>query len=207
MKRTTRYRLIEYMRDKKGVSAAELARILKITCADARHHLGCLEDEGVVVMVETRPQGRGRPTQLYRLSSDINRHNLGALTSAILNVWLAEISEYELESAYNKIAAYLTSGLSVPNRNLTQRLTNAIRNLNGMNYVARWEAHVDAPRILITHCPYASVVSERPDICRVDAYVIGKVLGQSVVKISAPRNRFGEDAHCVFRLTPGSDGY
>ena len=202
MKRTTRYRLIEYIRVKKVVSAAELARVLKITAADARHHLASLEDEGVVVVVDTRVQGRGRPTQLYRLTRDINRHNLDALTSAVLNVWLGDVTEAERDGALRKIAASLTAGCNHPGGNLTQRLTYTVRRLNEMNYLARWEAHIEAPRILITHCPYALVVSDHPETCRMDAFVINNLLGQPVTQISTMGKCATGEMQCIFRLDP-----
>jgi predicted ArsR family transcriptional regulator len=200
MKKTTRYRLIEYIRAKKVVSAAELGRVFTITAADARYHLASLEDEGVVVVVDTRVQGRGRPTQLYRLTRDINRHHLGALTSAVLNVWLTGMTEASRDGALNEIATYLTAGCHPPDGNLTQRLAYAVRHLNEMNYLARWEAHIEAPRILITHCPYALTVSDHPETCRMDAFVIKNLLGSPVTQITTMGKSTTGEFHCVFRL-------
>ena len=202
MRRTTRYRLIEYIRVKKVVSAAELARVFKVTAADARYHLASMEDEGVVVVVDTRVQGRGRPTQLYRLTRDINRHHLDGLTNAVLNVWLGGVTKAERDGALNKIAAYLTAGCNQPVGNLTQRLVYAVRHLNEMNYLARWEAHIEAPRILITHCPYALMVSDHPETCRIDAFVIKNLLGQPVTQVSTMGKYATGEMQCVFRLDP-----
>jgi len=202
MKRTTRYRLIEYIRVKKVVSAAELARVLRITAADARHHLASLEDEGVVVVVDTRVQGRGRPTQLYRLTRDYNRHSLDALTGAVLNVWLGDVTETEREGALRKIADSLTAGWNHPGGNLTQRLTYTVRRLNEMNFLARWEAHIEAPRILMTHCPFALVVTDHPEICQMDAFVINNLLGQPVTRISSMGRCATGGMQCIFRLDP-----
>jgi predicted ArsR family transcriptional regulator len=204
MTKTTRYRLIEYLQVKKVSSAAELARVLKITAADARHHLTSLEDEGVVVVVDTRVQGRGRPTQMYRLSREINRHNLDSLITAVLTVWLDGTAVDRQDAAFDKIATYIASGCKPPQGNLTQRLTNAVRCLNEMNYMARWEAHIDAPRVLITHCPYASVVAKHPEICQMDAFVIKKILGQSVTPISTDRTEYAGEIQCVFCLDPSA---
>jgi predicted ArsR family transcriptional regulator len=202
MKRTTRYRLIEYIHVKKIVSAAELACVFKITAADARYHLASLEDEGVVVVVDTRVQGRGRPTQLYRLTREINRHNLDSLTNAVLNVWLTGVTEAERDSVLNKIAAYLTAGYKQSDGHLTQRLAYAVRRLNEMNYLARWEAHIEAPRILITHCPYALVVADHPETCRMDAFVIKNLVGQPVTQIPTMGNSSRGEQVCAFRLDP-----
>jgi len=200
MKKTTRNRLIEYMRIKKVVSAAELARIFKLSAGDARHHLACLEDEGLVIMVDTRIQGRGRPTQLFRLAQDVNRHNLDALTNASMKVLFDSITENGREAALRNIAASLTEGCNPPEGNLPLRLAYTIRFLNNMNYVARWEAHSDAPRILISHCPYVSVVANHPETCLMDTFLIGIVLGQSVLRISSEGNNVAGNMICHFRL-------
>jgi len=136
------------------------------------------------------------------LTREINRHHLDALTSAVLNVWLAGLTEAERGGGLKKIAAYLTAGCNQPGRNLTQRLAYAVRHLNEMNYVARWEAHIQAPRILITHCPYALIVGEHPEICRVDALVIRNLVGQPVTQIFTMGNGSTGEFQCVFLLDP-----
>ena len=200
MKKTTRYHLIEYMRTRKVVSAVELARVFKISAADARHHLASMEDEGVVAVVDTRAHGRGRPTQLYRLTCDINRNNLGALCYAALSAALDGIPEHGRDAVLQKIAADLAGGFPRKDGNLTHRLAYAVRCLNEMNYQARWEAHIDAPRILISHCPYSKVASSHPEICRMDALVINKVLGQPVTLSNTTGNVETGEQLCVFRL-------
>jgi predicted ArsR family transcriptional regulator len=139
---------------------------------------------------------------LYRLTRDINPHYLDALTSAVLNVWLGGMTEAELEGALKKIAVSLTAGWNQPGGNLTQRLTYTVRHLNEMNYLARWEAHIEAPRILIMHCPYALMVTNHPETCRMDALVINNLLGQPVTQISTMGSCATGELQCIFRLDP-----
>jgi predicted ArsR family transcriptional regulator len=202
MMKTTRRKLIEYMRVKKVVSAVELARVLKISSADARHHLTSLEEEGVVTVVDTHRQGRGRPTQLFGLTQELNRHNLGDLTSAVLQEWLTNLTKDgdERDASYKRIAKRLLGEYHLPAGNLTQQLNQGIRQLNEMNYIARWEAHINNPRILITHCPYASVLAEHPEVCKIDTFLIEKVLGQPVSCIASPAKNIVGEVQCVFRL-------
>jgi predicted ArsR family transcriptional regulator len=204
MKKTTRYRLIEYMKAKKTASTVELAHVLKITASDARYHLASLENEGVVVVVDTRMQGRGRPTQIYMLSKELNRHNLDGLTRAILDVWLPSLQEDKRNADLLKIGMYMITGINKPEGNLTQRLTSAIRYLNNKNYVARWEAHINAPRILITHCPYALVAPKHPEICQIDGFLIGEIIGQAVSRISSVVEKNPSQVQCIFCLDSGS---
>lgn len=196
-----RRRLLEYMQVKKVVSAAELARAFKITAADARHHLASLEEDGVVQIIDTRVRGRGRPTQMYGLTIELDRNNLDALIKAVLSEWLGGVSSEETkEAALDRIATHFLDGYPPPEGNLTQRLNRAVRQLHDMHYQARWEAHITAPRLVITHCPYATVISEHPEICRIDELLFGKLLGIPVALISRlGKNEHGE-VQCVFRV-------
>ena len=42
--------------------------------------------------------------------------------------------------------------------NLTQRLNACVHLLNEMNYQARWEARSSGPRLVFSHCPYATIL-------------------------------------------------
>ena len=198
--KTTRNRLTEYMQAKRVVSTVELARVLKLSAADIRHHLTSLEDEGVVQVVSTHVHGRGRPTLLYGLTSEMNRHNLDGMANAVLSEWLVGLTEEKQDAAFDNIASRLLEGYPLPDGNLTQRLTRAVRQLYDMNYHARWEAHITAPRILITHCPYASVIAKHPETCRIDKLILGKILSLPVSQISKQEKNERGEVHCVFRL-------
>lgn len=201
MKKTTRSRIIEYMQALKAVTATDLARFFKITAGDARHHLTSLEDEGVVTVVDVQVHGRGRPTQVYRLSREITGHNLGGISSAILDAWIGNMPPESRENVYQKIASSFTSMYSKPCGSLTQRLAGAIHQLNEMKYQARWEAYVDSPRILITYCPYSLLLPEHPEICQIDACILCNLVGQSVRQIAMTGTNENGDKHCVFRVT------
>jgi predicted ArsR family transcriptional regulator len=185
---------------RKEASAAELAKVLQVTAADVRHHLTSLEDEGVISVVGKIVQGRGRPAQLYKLRVDINRHNLETLTNAIFYEWLGRLVLKEQDSALNNIASRILEGYRDVGGNFTQRIARANRHLNEMNYSARWEAHIDAPRILITHCPYGAVAMNHPEICRLDVFLIQKMLGTPVAQLVNPDRFSQSDIKCIFRI-------
>ncbi len=195
------------MQSKKGVTAAELARVFKITSGDARHHLTSLEDEGVITVVDVLVKGRGRPTQIYRLSQELTRHNLSSLTQAVLEAWLGNMPENGREEAYHKIANRIVSACSHAKGSLTQRLATSINQLGVMNYQARWEAHIDAPRIIITYCPYAALLPDHPEICRIDEIVVGDLVGQSTRQIAMIGKNETGDKQCIFRINPSVSSY
>lgn len=202
--KTTRRRLIEYLGVKKVASARDLARVLKLTAADARHHLTSLEDEGVVQVVERRSHGRGRPTQLYGLSREVNRHNLNKLADAVISVCIDGLADELKDSTLEQIASHIAEGFQTPDGNFTQQLTRVVRQLNTLNYQARWEAHISAPRILISHCPYASVLTQHPDIiCKIDEFLLCQLLSRSVSRITKQDKDERSEVLCIFRIANG----
>ena len=84
--------------------------------------------------------------------------------------------------------------------NLTQRLYRTIQNLNQLHYQARWEAHADAPRLILEHCPFLSVQDIHPEVCQIDGLLLAGLLRTDVVQIA----RLVEEKHgaksCIFRV-------
>jgi len=72
--------------------------------------------------------------------------------------------------------------------------------LNLKRYQARWDAHAQAPRILLHNCPYAAVLENHPELCRMDAYMIAQLLGLPVEQL-ARMDIFGSHPPaCVFAV-------
>ncbi len=61
-----------------------VARVLQMTPANARHHLGILAADGRVEVISQRQGGRGRPEKVYRLAGTLVGDNLSVLADALL---------------------------------------------------------------------------------------------------------------------------
>jgi predicted ArsR family transcriptional regulator len=92
----------------------------------------------------------------------------------------------------------MAAGLDSSPANLTQRLGLAVQRLNEMGYQARWEAHRDAPRLFLGHCPYLAILPEHPELCQMDAHLLENLLGvpASQVKKRAQDSRGAR--YCLF---------
>jgi len=174
--------ILDYLERNPYTSPAELSRALQMTAANIRHHLGVLVDEGAVAAVARRvARGRGRPARLYALSSQARRHNLDGLAAALLGTLLDEQPVEDQNSILREIADRLM-GSETPGSatSLAQRLTQAVQHLNRMGYNARWEAHSQAPRLVLGHCPYAAILPHHPELCRMDAVLLERLAGTPV---------------------------
>jgi predicted ArsR family transcriptional regulator len=202
---TSRHRILEYLEGKlQPVSAEEIGRALKMTSANARHHLALLTADGrVMVAGQLAPKARGRPQQLYSPASRAASHNLGGLACALL----AEVFERTAPEAHPSLLAELAERMladaPAPAGPLRQRLTHAIQRLNQWHYAAGWEARPEGPRITLGHCPYGAVQPRFPVLCQLDALLLQQALGLPVIQKAQREPDARGVKTCVFAAGSG----
>lgn len=175
---TARQKVLAYLKKTRASSSArEIARALKMSAPNIRHHLSVLCSDGRVefVAVNNR-EGRGRPEKLYSLSQAALGDNLSALANALL-------TEAGSKIKLDTVASRILDGSQFANLPITKRLVLLVEKLNEMNYQARWEAGADGPRIIFGRCPYAKVIEGHPEICKMDVLILEKALGRLVLQI------------------------
>jgi predicted ArsR family transcriptional regulator len=197
--RPTRQNIISMLQTKHSLSAQEISRALHLTPANIRHHLSILEEEGVIeVASQRKTPGRGRPIQVYTLTQQILAHNLDALAGVLLEELVQNDANLSLSDVYARVASRLAQPEIPLNPSFTKRLYLTVQRLNEMHYQARWEAHADAPRIFLEHCPYAAILPDHPELCQIDAYLLNKLLDHPVRLTS----KLDRDSHgmlfCLF---------
>lgn len=201
--KTSRQRLLSYLEKKQVASARDISSALKMTPANARHHLSILIQQGSVEIAGKRVgSGRGRPQNLYKVVKRETNINLKALIEALfqeLYIAKSEQSQYK-EQILQAIANRLTDGDPPGLLNPTQRLNRAVTQLNQINYDARWEAHSESPHVIFNNCPYHDIVEDIPEICMIDKYVLENLSGISVVQIAKLELSPLGLKRCVFSL-------
>jgi predicted ArsR family transcriptional regulator len=175
-----------------------MSRAANTTAANIRHHLSILTNEGVVEVVGERPTyKRGRPALLYALSKQARQHNLDGLSNALLDELLLPLQSSERWDALKRISRRMVGEVE-SSANLTQRLYLPMRRLKEMQYNARWEAHPNAPRIILGHCPFAQILPEHPELCQVDGLIIEKLLGKRVQQVEKLAIDYQGSPYCRF---------
>ena len=185
-KQTSRQRILTYLRDHNGVSAAEMSRALRVTASNIRHHLSILLSDGRVKNIGARPgNNRGRPVQIYGLSDAAVGDNLAGLADALLSEILENVPAPALDALLQSLAARLTSDNPGQDAgHITHRLAQTVGQLNRLGYASRWEAHAAGPRVIFEHCPYAPVIGRHLEVCKMDAFLLADLLKAEVTQIS-----------------------
>jgi len=203
-KPNARQRILNYLQNHHGVTAAEIGRALRVTPANIRHHLSILATDGRAKIVgERRPSGpgRGRPVQMYGLGDTASGDNLSGLAEAALTQWLATLPPDRRDSALGALAAHLADvpagGRPGP---ITGRLARAVTRLNALSYRARWEAHAQGPRVIFEQCPYAAILDKHPELCRMDGLLLKELLGAETAQTARLELNARGLPFCMFLL-------
>lgn len=173
MKPPTRLRILDHIRRYHSVSVNELSRVLGMTGANIRHHLVILESNDLIEVVGRQKEERGRPFNIYGLSRRMLGDGLDELSSGLLDVWLVGMDDRTQEASLTAVAQRLAGESNkLMDTPIPLRLTKAINRLNELHYEARWEASAAGPRLILGHCPYAAIISNHPELCQMDAYLL-----------------------------------
>lgn len=171
---TSRQRILTHLKKTRSASAREIARALKLSAPNVRHHLFVLCSDGRAEMTAVhKREGRGRPEKVYTLSQAALGDNLSALAEAVL---VEAGSTLNMEAVANRI---LDAG-QFAGQSMNKRLTLLVEKLNEMHYQARWEAGAGGPRVILGRCPYARVIEGHSEICTMDEVLLKNALGRDV---------------------------
>ncbi|MCZ2126897.1 MAG: winged helix-turn-helix transcriptional regulator [Anaerolineales bacterium] len=186
---TSRQKILIYLKKNVSATTQEIARALRLSAPNVRHHLSALMAEGQVEILKVRfGEGKGRPRKIYSLAQSAWGDNLSALASALLD-------ESASMGRVEAIAKRLLNPSQFVGLSMNERLTLLIKKLNEMNYYARWEAGAAGPRILFGRCPYARIVDEHPELCAMDEALLNLALGS---RISVLRRVEHKQGGCPF---------
>jgi predicted ArsR family transcriptional regulator len=172
-----RHKILTYLHKARTGSAREISRALKMPAANVRHHLRVLASDGRLEVVSKRGrEGRGRPEKVYSLPRTALGDNLAGLAGALLQ-------EVGPGMRVEALAKFLAGGESLAAQPIAKRLNLIVEKLIQMNYHARWEAGAAGPRIIFSHCPYAAIIENHPELCRMDRALLRAWMGQPVEQI------------------------
>jgi predicted ArsR family transcriptional regulator len=196
---TVRQHVLNYLKKQHSASAAQIGRGLNLSAATVRHHLSIMLADGRIALIGVKRRGgRGRPVKYYGLSEKSLGDNFGLLSDALLEELLKKLSPAKRDKTIDAIARKLVirfgeNNLNVP---MAKRLTTIVEKLNELHYQAHWEAGAQGPRLLFAHCPYAAIITNHPELCRIDLAMISVAMKNFVRQTSKVES--GVTPFCIF---------
>lgn len=192
---TARQKVLAHLRKTRSASAREIARALKMSAPNVRHHLSVLCSDGRVEFVSVNNrEGRGRPEKLYSLSQAALGDNLSVLANALLTEAGPRLS---MEAVANRVL----DASQFANLSIIKRLELLVGKLNKMHYQSHWEAGAEGPRVILGRCPYSQVIASHPELCKMDAALLEVALGRPMVQLQ--KNDTSARGVCPFLFQVG----
>lgn len=199
----TRKRIVDYLNRYRAATPSELSRALNLTSSNIRHHLSTLIQEGHVRVIGVRSADKpGRPQKLFALTPIKDKENLAIFADALMNEIKERVSSQQYLDMLHRVAERLTKDYSTSfsSIHLSVRLNFIVQQLNKLNYQARWEAHKEAPHLILGHCPFSAILNTHPELCLFDTHLISTLLNSPVVHLQ----RLAEDTrgvpYCLFSI-------
>ena len=191
---TTRQKVLTYFKKTRTASVREVARALKLSAPNVRHHLGILVSDGRLELSSLDQGGiRGRPQKIYSLSQSALGDNLPILVDALITVAGPGLK-------VEGIASFILDPSQFANLPIPRRLALLIGKLNEMHYLARWEASAEGPRVIFGRCPYAKIIGHHPELCRMDSAILEGALGRPVGRIEKTESNAAGACPFAFRV-------
>lgn len=185
--------------------ASTLGERLGISSEAARQQLTKMAEEGLVEAVSEATAGRGRPRQLWSLTTTGNQtfpDGHAELTTTLLTTLVSQLGQSALDAV---ISARETETLKryrqevdAPDMPSRVRQLAAVR--TGEGYMADSWQEVDGSLLLVeNHCPICAAASVCAGFCRSELETFRAVLG---AKVEREEHILLGARRCAYRITP-----
>jgi len=201
MQELTSEKIYKYINRHPQVTAHELSKVLMLTKADIRYHLGRLIKLGVITRKENLfKQGAGRPGYYYIIAKEDLKSGYPLLAQVCLNLMTNERGTTNLVQFSQRASDEISQNFEDGQKTGAERISHSVQYLNKLGYQASWEARPAHPVVFLKKCPYHELAATQPILCMMDASLIEKITGwiptlqQSMHGLSQP------SPYCLFSL-------
>jgi predicted ArsR family transcriptional regulator len=192
----TRQRILDFLERRGTASAKQMAKAFGMTSANLRHHLSILLSEHHIHAIGKLPsQGQGRPETVFAIEQTRST-DLEALARSVLKT----LDSSESDPILKKIAANILGKTEFSTGSTTQHLVNVVHLLQPLGYKPSWEARPQGPQVVLGRCPYASIISDHPELCQIDAHMLEAILASPVMQTAKLQPGPQRIPQCIFTL-------
>ena len=198
----TRRKIILALKQRGGMTAAELAELLGITSMGVRRHLTMLERDRLV-RYELVQRGKGRPSYVYMLSTDAEAlfpKNYAALANELLGYLESDDGDQVIELFDRRAQRRLRQAEARLNgKPLGDRVAGLAQILHDEGYLAEWE-QVDGDTYLLSehNCAVHDVAEQFRAACGSELTFLQAVLPDA--EVTREQHMMGGDLMCAYRI-------
>ena len=175
---STRGRIITLLR-RSSRTVDELAQALDLTPTAVRAHLAALERDSLVQPHSER-RGIRKPSAVYDLTQtaeELFPKAYGQLLDQLLKVLQRRMPPEEVEKLLREVGRHIAAQWKLPPGELRVRLEAAAEVLNELGGLMEREAGEKTFSIRGYRCPFAALVREHPEVCRLAETLLSELVG------------------------------
>ncbi len=201
----TRQQILEILKRRGEVTVQDLSQELRLTSVTVRHHLEILRSEGYITDPEIRRSSNpGRPRYVYHLTStaaDLFPNNYSGLATALLKALQCRTTPEECAALLQETAVQIIADVPPLPQAPAERMDALVSTLKQLGYITRWEPgkSPDHSFLYVCNCPYHYVANQAPEVCRLDEYMLARLLEGDTLERLEGRAHKGE--LCRYRVT------
>jgi predicted ArsR family transcriptional regulator len=182
----TRRDILEILRRRGQATVDELVEDLlrrrgHITSVTVRHHLGRLQDEGLVMTSELRRKhSPGRPQHIYGLTPQADAYfpnNYQRLVAGLLSQLQRQLPADGVNVILEGVAQQWAAEMDLSDLPMQRRMDAVVEYLNGQGYVASWETTGEGIVLHTSNCPYHLVADSSISLCDMDMRLVASLVG------------------------------
>ncbi|MDR6888731.1 MULTISPECIES: helix-turn-helix transcriptional regulator [Variovorax] len=199
-------RILSTLKTRGALGIPDIAKVLDVTVEAVRQQMVKLQSDGLVD-AESRPAGRGRPTQIWRLTSagharfpDTHAEMTVQMISAVITVF-GEKGMDQLIGAREEAmrANYREAMLGA--RSLKTKLERLAEIRSREGYMAEFRPEGDGFLFIENHCPICTAARACTGFCRSELQLFEEVLGTDT-SVSRVEHVLAGARRCAYQVSP-----
>ena len=199
-------RILSTLKTRGTLGIPDIAKVLGVTVEAVRQQMTRLEADGLVD-AESRPQGRGRPTQYWRLTGeghkrfpDTHAEMTVQMISAVISVFGTQGMDQLIAAREDTMRANYKEAMRGA-RSLKTRLERlaGIRSREG--YMAEFRVEGEGFLFIENHCPICTAAQACTGFCRSELQLFDEVLGRDVT-VSRVEHVLAGARRCAYQVMP-----
>lgn len=210
-------RILSTLKTRGALGIPDIAKVLNVTVEAVRQQMAKLEAEGLVD-AESRSSGRGRPTQIWRLTGEGHKRfpdTHAEMTVQMISAVISVFGEKGMDQLIGAREAVMRANYKEAMRgarSLKTRLERLAEIRSREGYMAEFRAEVradgESPEgpgqsflFIENHCPICTAAQACTGFCRSELQLFDEVLGPDV-SVSRVEHVLAGARRCAYRVEP-----
>ncbi len=203
-------RILSTLKTRGALGIPDIAKVLGVTVEAVRQQMAKLESDGLVD-AESRPSGRGRPTQIWRLTGeghkrfpDTHAEMTVQMISAVIRVFGDAGMDQLIAAREDTMRANYKEAMRGA-RSLKTRLERLAEIRSREGYMAEFRPNEDGQGdgflFIENHCPICTAAQACTGFCRSELQLFDEVLGPDVT-VHRVEHVLAGARRCAYQVSP-----